>query len=51
MEHFFATLMDQLSAAEQTSTAKLQVMFLKFKKRTPRLKVNKTKPNTENASC
>ena len=38
------------AAEKQTSTAKLPVFFLKFKKRARRLSVNETKPDTENAS-
>ena len=39
-----------LPVAQQTSTAKLPVFFLKFKKRARALRVNETKPDTEDAS-
>ena len=35
---------------QQTSTVKLPVFFLKFQKRVHGLRVNETKPYTENAS-
>ena len=37
-------------SAQQTSTAKLQLLFLKFNKRTRVLRVNEAKPDTENTS-
>ena len=41
--------MYQLAVAQQTSTAKLTVFLLKFFKKARKLRVNETKPDTENA--
>ena len=50
MKHIFAALMYQFPAAQQTSSAKLTVVFLKFKEILHRLSVNKPKPDTTYAS-